>query len=246
MAMLAFEPLVTAVDAAPHLELVPPAPPEALATVLPEWLANAPEWLTPLLKDVAVAVPSMHPSQQIPAEVILRFVALAMRGTWTEDSAIQEEERKQRVRVFEEEVAEERRQRANRPQQVSDERVAVIRFGSLDRAARRRAQRWIARQPVGPEYPVIRLRTGRRSRPEQADADFLDVARPEISYQNDPAMGWAATVFEDFRWAVGRTRGACYPSIGAYMMLCSHQGTYSDGGRTFLHVGADGRALAVV
>lgn len=219
-----------------------PAPaPAPMPMPMPDWLADCPEWMRPLLEDLAVGAHRVHPEQIEEARFFTGVPIAGMKedAVFTRSRAANEAGLAEGRRRIAEAVAARRADPAPpKVTRVADERVATIRFGRLDPNARRRARRWVAQQPVGPQYPVIRLRLGRRSWPDQADADFLDVARPERSHQGDPATDWAQTVFEDFRRAVGRTRGAAYPTIGAWMMLCSHHGVHND-----LYVQADGRPL---
>jgi len=127
---------------------------------------------------------------------------------------------------------------------IDDTRVAVIRFGKLDRNARRRAQRWIARQPRGPEHPIVRLRLGRRFKgSKESDMDFLDVARPEARPWDGSPYSWAETIFREMRAAIWTDRTKL-PHIGAYVPLCSHHRGDAPGAATTMAAYPDGR-LAV-
>jgi hypothetical protein len=109
------------------------------------------------------------------------------------------------------------------PRVVAQERIVTIRFGKLDRNARRRAYRWIGRHypPSGFDGTHIRYRIGRRG----ADAgwDYLDVAVPAV-----PAdRGWVTP--HDYAHQVLREMGEAirrpsdtWPIIGARQTLCSH------------------------
>jgi hypothetical protein len=118
--------------------------------------------------------------------------------------------------------------------------VATVRFGKLDRNAHRRAQCWIARQPIGPEHPILRLRSGRWR--EERAYDFLDVATPRRHHdRDDSAYVWAQRMSDRLAEVVGHDAVSGLPGIGFSTVLCAHYGRSEVGASTIMAAFPDGR-----
>lgn len=213
----------------------------------PAWLADTETWELPYLERIARAMPAAHINQgrlfseqaeHVTGERFAEWLALMVERSADPDYFT--------IVVTSRIGALDDRPAPPRPVTereavwvaVRDDRIASIRFSKLDRNARRRARAWIARQPVGREHPIIRLRSGRRAW-GLGGFDFLDVAEPLDGDDRPSAYARAGEVFERMYKAIWRDRTAL-PPIGAYAFVCSHQGA---GAAWAMHVTPEGRLM---
>lgn len=69
---------------------------------------------------------------------------------------------------------------APQPVEFPTWRIVTMEFDQVDVNTRRRIRRWLARQPIGPEHPVLRYRRG-NVHVGDGHYDFLDIGVPEGS-----------------------------------------------------------------
>jgi hypothetical protein len=113
----------------------------------------------------------------------------------------------------------------------------------LDPNERRRARRWIARQPTGDGHPVIRLRLGsRNARSVQRDYDYLDVARPERRSLWTGELDLAEEVFLTMVPAVW-PQARHVPASVVHDVLCGHHSFLLTGAGVSMYVSPDGRVM---
>jgi hypothetical protein len=136
-----------------------PAPEPATIVALPDWLEGRPDWLLANVERYAAALAGLDDPNtpagedgRTRADRVLTFAGLVVEILNAPPSP--PEPPKARL--------------------IHPDRIATVRFGALDRNARRRLRRWLARQPVGPSHPIIRYRVGRYA--EDRGWDLLDVA----------------------------------------------------------------------
>jgi hypothetical protein len=117
---------------------------------------------------------------------------------------------------------------------VDDERIATVRFMRLDPNERRRARRWIARQPTGDGHPVIRLRLGSRN--------ASSVQRPERRSLWTGELDLAEEVFLTMVPAVW-PQARHVPASVVHDVLCGHHSFLLTGAGVSMYVSPDGRVM---
>jgi hypothetical protein len=201
-----------------HSSSAPPRP--MLVEPIPEWLVGQPDWLVASLERLARAIPRAAATRDAFKETE-RYLTGAAYADWLAGAVERSADPEWINIVFSyrqgSRGAPMQAAPAPRPKLVDDARVATARIRRLTANERRRARRWIARQPTGRHFPLIRLRPGRRAGRWAEDVDYIDVARPaEGPMRGCPPFELVAGVVANIGIRVGE------PIM--YAPLCSHQG----------------------